>query len=140
MPEFLNIFFQKKNAAQIVSEKPALSKSLSLYIVSLAITLVGTTIGNFFEQGAIFLLGFQDLLTSLFNIATTFVLFIFLSIPGLIALVLLVLVYFIFAKFLSRQDVGFKQFLSDFLLKRKGFGFVASDFLEQIPLTIKKIS
>jgi len=116
MPEFLDIFLQKTTIAGIVNDRPPLSKSLIAYILSLAVVLIGITIGTLFEQIFFYLLGWKELIPALLEVFSTFTLHVLIAIPGLIGLIILIGVYFGFAKVLGGTSSNFKQFLSNYLL------------------------
>ena len=116
MPEFVDIFFQKTTIAGLVYDRPPLPKSLIAYILSLAVVLIGITIGTLFEQIFFYLLGWKELIPALLEVFSTFTLNVLIAIPGLIGLIILIGVYFGFAKVLGGTSSNFKQFLSNYLL------------------------
>ncbi|MEK6941583.1 MAG: hypothetical protein AABW85_01890 [archaeon] len=113
MPAFLDVFFQKKTAADIVRARPTLSKSFSWFIAALGVFLAARTIGTFFEQVIFVLLGWQGMFGAFFSTATFFAAFVILAIPAIIVLSVLLFFYFIAAKIFGGRAMDFFQFLSD---------------------------
>src|SRR3989344_8439608 len=98
MPAFLDVFFQKKTAADIVRARQSLSKSFSWFIAALGVFLAARTIGTLFEQAIFVLLGWQSIFGAFISTATFFVAFVLFAIPAIIMLVVLLFIYFIAAK------------------------------------------
>ena len=115
MPAFLDVFFQKKTAADIVRARQSLSKSFSWFIAALGVFLAARTIGTLLEQAIFILLGWQGLFGAFISTTAFFVAFVLLAIPAIIALVALLFIYFIAAKIFGGRAMGFFQFFSDFL-------------------------